>query len=162
MVNHKSHKSLWWLVPLAWINSLVAAVWAQYEYGQYVLTREQIDQEVWLTPISVTISIVVLCFLLVPISVLFIKLLRRQSADKAPGEIFTFRSSLFWFVVAVSSWVLLLFDTTHIGGQYWGGLFRPDWISYGWLATTIEIVIVMASIKVFKIISKAYFAKLSN
>ena len=161
MRNQKSYKSLWWLVPLAWINSLFAAIWSQHEYGQYVLTREQIDHEVSLAPIPVTISIVVVGFLVVPIIVLFIKFLWRHSKDNAPGKIFTFGSSLFWFVLAVPSEVLLLFGT-HIGGQYWAGLFRPDWISYGWLATTIEIAMVMASTKVLKIISKDYAAKFTN
>ena len=161
MANQDSSKGLWWLFPLVWFNSLFAAVWTQYTDYQSILTREQIDQEVPLTPIPVTISIVVLSFLLVPIVALLIKGLRRYRIENAPGKIWTFESSLFWLVIAVPSWVLLL-CSTHIGGQFWGGLFRPDWISYGWLATTIEIVVVMAAIKLFKTASNAYTAKMKQ
>ena len=157
----QSYKSLLWLLPLTWFNSFWAAVWSQYEYGLKLLSREQIDQDVRFTPIPVTISLIVLGLLLVPIVISFIKRIKKHKAGRGAFKIWSLGSTLFWFVVAMPSW-LLLFFSTHIGGNYWAGLFRPDWITYGWLATTFEIVVVLAAIKVFKMISNAYLAQMKQ
>jgi|GEM_PF-6073265 len=155
------YRLVWLLVVVTWLNTMGAAVWEQYEFGRNLLTKAQIDQSVAFTPIPVTISVLVISIVLVPLSRALIKRVMAASHpdDKVKGSDF-FRRFL-WPVIAVPTWLLLLLST-HIGGEYWAGLFRPDWVTYGWIATTIELAIFAVFSRVFRFGTSIQNAKLEN
>lgn len=161
MRQQKSYKSIWLLLPLAWINTYFLAIWAQWQLGQYPgQTRAEIEHGLAWTPIPVTFSILIVGLISTPLFLLFVNQIKKSSDTSLP-RLWSLGASPMWFIFAIPS-LLLLFFSTHIGGPYLYFWFRPDWLTYGWLATTLEIILVLGASKLINVAARSYFERLKK